>query len=694
MTSKKKYLVTAALPYANGSPHLGHLTEYIMADIYTRALKACGHETYFLCASDAHGTPIELNAKNQGISPELLVENSRTDQLTQFSRYDINFDAFGSTHDPDNQELVERAFRDLTDAGHIERREIMGNFCPKDERFLPDRFIRGSCPRCRAEEQYGDVCEKCGATYQPTDLVGASCALCQTTPIQKPSEHLFFRLSDKACVAFLREWIDSGVLQDDVANYVRSWVEGGLKDWCISRDGPYHGFAIPNEPNKFFYVWLDAPIAYLAQAQVIARRQNKKLLELWQDPDVEIEHIIGKDIMYFHTLFWPAVLHAWGLRTPSRVHVHGMLTVNGEKMSKSRGTFIKAQALADCVDPQAVRFYFACKHSAQTSDLDLSFEDFVARVNAELVNKHVNLFSRVTQFVRQKLGGSYARLLFAAEDAQQEARQGPPDFSDLLDLARRAVHVCRKIEAAYRGRDLGLAMRELALLADIGNEAVQARRPWDELKSNPEAARLTCTFAAHICFALTQYLAPVIPRLAQDLATLLGMQAIPPIDSTQLFTWEAKSVGPAARVFERIDAKALDVLVVPEAGAQNLPVASRSAPASAEVSEKDRITIDTFLSSELRIGRVLAAERVPKSKKLLRLQVDLGESRPRQIMAGLAEHCAPEELVDKQVVVVANLKPAKIMGELSEGMILAGEDERTLAIVAPSTSLSPGSRVR
>ena len=542
-----------------------------------------------------------------------------------------------------------------------------------------------------------------------TDLKEPRCTLCGNTPIIKKSTHVFFTLSAKENAEFLRAWIDSGALQPDIANYVRTWIEGGLRDWCISRDGPYFGFAIPDRPGKFFYVWLDAPFGYIASSAEWARAHNVSLDSLWRSPGTRIEHIIGKDIVYFHTLFWPAVLNAVGYNLPTKVHVHGMLTVNGEKMSKTRGTFVNAATFAEHVEPQALRYYYASKYGAESGDLDLSFEDLIYKVNGELVNKHANLFSRVSQFLSQKLENRLGDLPFPAVSAQQ-ASTGD---NSMLDQARRVVESCRRMQQLYRAREFSQVVRELGVVADIGNEFMQNAKPWDQLKSDPEAARLTCTFVINVCHALAMYLWPIIPRFAEAGARGLGC-SIERMDASLLFAERNRPLGVFERMFDRIDKKATDAII--EASKQSLapqkpvtaPVqAAKAAAAVAKPAEpptkaeaptptgpKEPITMEQFQTVDLRVGLVRRAEPVAKSKKLMRLEIDLGEPELRQVVAGIAHVYRPEQLVDTRVVVVANLKPATLMGVESRGMVLAANDGQALTLVRPEAALPPGSQVR
>lgn len=688
----KRTLVTAALPYANGSIHLGHLVEYGLVDMYVRARKALGEDVAYICADDAHGTPIEINARKKGIAPEELVAQFYAEHQRDFDRFEIAFDNFGTTHCEENKNIVEQVYQTLKERDDIDERDLDGNWCEKDQRFLPDRFIKGECPRCKSADQYGDVCEKCGATYSPTELKDPFCVLCGQKPVVKKSRHLFFKLSQDKHVAFLKSWIDSGVLQEDVANYVRNWIEQGLRDWCISRDGPYFGFPIPDMVNKFFYVWLDAPLEYVASSVEWGRRNNLDLKQLWQSQETQIEHVIGKDIMYFHTLFWPAVLHAIGWNLPKQIHVHGMLTVNGEKMSKSRGTFINANTFAQHIDPQALRYFYAGKYSAQNQDMDFSFDDFLARINGELVNKHANLFSRVSQFLHQKLDAKIGDLPFS----QKQSQQAPIGDKSILDLAQQVVQHGRHIEALYQKREIGQVVRELTAIADIGNEFMQSQKPWDLLKSDPEKARLVCTFVVNVCYAIAMYIEPILPSFAKAGMRIIGAHFEHPVrmDAAYLFAQRSRQIGQIERLFERIERQAIEKVV--QASVQQVPQSDPKA-ARVTVTEDEQITYDEFSKVKMRVGTIVEAQRVAKSKKLLRLMVDLGEDKPRQIISGLFPFYEPQTLLQTQVIVVANLKPTKLMGLVSEGMILAAEAQKPteqLAVSRVDKLLPPGSVVR
>lgn len=697
----QRIIVTAGLPYANGSLHLGHLVEYSQADMYVRALRALGEDALYICGADTHGTPIQVNAEKQGIPPLELALRYHREHQRDFARYDIHFDHYSHSHSEANRSLVDDIYRKLCDGGHIYTRDIEGMWDEAAKRFLPDRFIRGTCPVCHTPDQYGDVCENCRSTYTPRDLIEPRSVLSGESPVPRSTKHVFFRLSSDENVQFLRRWTESGALPRDTLNYVRSWLDEGLKDWDISRDAPYFGFEIPDEPGQFFYVWFDAPLCYAATSAEWGEKHGVSFDNLWRNPKATaIEHVIGKDIVYFHTLFWPAVLNAVGMTLPRRVHVHGMLTVDGVKMSKSRGTFIRAEVFANHIDPQALRFYLASKYGSGSEDLDLSLDDFVTRINAELVNKHANLFSRAAQFLHRNLDNRLGDLPFSPDDAQVEAEpQASTAHGPLIDLARRVIAHARRVETLYRAREFALAMRELAAIADIGNETMQARKPWDEIKNDREAARLTITFALNVCHALAMYLSPIVPRFADAGARILGVK-LNGIDSTALFSLRNRKIGAMERLFERITPKTMVRIV--EASKENLPDAEASAASAATRGSSKpgarqkagaQIALDDFKRLELRVGRIDSVQAVPKSDRLLKLIIELGEERPRQIISGIAERYAPQELVGAHVVVVANLPVAKIRGVESQGMILAAGDGKELEIVRVGSSLPPGTPV-
>lgn len=682
----KRIIVTAGLPYANGNLHIGHLVEYCQADMYVRALKGLGENALYICAADTHGTPIELNAAKQGVEPIELATRYNELQQKDFAKFGVEFDQYSISHSESNRELVNEVYQKLKDGGHIFTREVEGMWDEKAQRFLPDRFIKGTCPICGTPEQYGDVCEHCKSTYSPKDLKDPRSVLTGTVPVVKTTEHVFFRLSAEEHVSFLREWTKSGTLPDDQKNYVADWIDKGLMDWDISRDGPYFGFEIPDQDNQFFYVWFDAPLCYAATSREWGDANGVPFDQLWMNEDeTVIEHIIGKDIVYFHTLFWPAMLRAAGMTLPRKVHVHGMLTVDGVKMSKSRGTFINASVFAEHIEPEALRFYLASKYGAGSEDLDLSLDDFVTRVNAELVNKHANLFSRAAQFLNRNLEGTLSDLPFTAAEAQDS---GETD-NELLRLAREVVTRARKVESLYRGREFALAMRELGAIADIGNEYMQGQKPWDQVKTDPEAARLTLSFALNVCHALAIYLRPIVPKFAAAGARILNVDASR-LDASELFTLRSRKIGDMERLFDRIDKKAVNKIV--EASKDGL--APAETPKKKATATPGVITIQDFTKVELKVGLVESVETVPKSDKLLKLMVNLGEAEPRQIVSGIAPHYGAADLVGKRVIVVSNLAPAKLRGVESQGMILAAGEGDLLEVVFLQRELPPGTVVR
>jgi methionyl-tRNA synthetase len=669
MTSRT--LVTSGLPYANGSIHLGHLVEYLQTDIYARALRLSGRDVMYVCGDDTHGTPIEVSAQKKGIKPEELVAQIEKEHVADFAKFDIAFDGFYGTHHPVNEKYAVEFYDALKKKGWIERRSVEQLYCEKDKRFLPDRFVKGICPKCGTADQYGDVCESCGSTYQPTDLKQARCVLCGTTPVLKKSEHAFFQL-EKARKP-ITDWLDSpGRVQPEIRNFIETWLKEGLRDWDITREPPYFGFSVPDMPGQYFYVWLDAPIGYIGATHRTAERLGKNVEDYWRGPagETEIVHVIGKDIVYFHALFWPALLSAAGFTLPHKLHVHGMLRVNGEKMSKTRGTFINAKTFAEHLDPQYLRFYYATKLSAKVEDIDLSFDDFVNRINAELVNKIVNLYSRVVPF----LGKLEGRL-------SKDARKDSPEAKDVARLLAEA-------QKGFTSFDHAHAMQQVLQIADIGNKYFQDSKPWEKMKADPEAARDICTFVVNVCKAVTIGIKPVLPKLAAETEKML---AIDPVDfRSPLFDLVDRKIGETQRLIERIDMDAVNKIV--DASKQSLP---GEAPKAAVEPVKAEITYDQFALVDLRAGKIQSAERVPKSEKLLKLMVDVGEAALRQVIAGIGLAYQPEQLIGKTVVVCVNLKPAKLMGHESRGMILAaGPGGKDLVVTELPAATPVGTAVK
>jgi methionyl-tRNA synthetase len=666
----KRILVTSALPYANGSIHLGHLVEYVQTDVFVRFLRLVGDDAIYVCADDTHGTPIEMRASQEGIAPEELVARYHEEHQKDFKDFDIKFDFYGSTHQEENRRWAEQIFTNLQKAGLVYEKEIEQLYSVAAQRFLPDRYVRGTCPKCGAEDQYGDSCEKCNSTYRPTDLVNPRCAITGTTPELRRSSHFFVRIAHYADA--LSEWVASpGRLQPETRNFVEAWLKEGLRDWDISRDPPYFGFTIPGTADKYFYVWLDAPIGYVSTTDRWCQANGRDVeADYWRagDDEVEIHHFIGKDIVYFHTLFWPAMLMASELRLPDAIHVHGFLKVDGEKMSKTRGTFINARTYLDHLDPQYLRYYFSSKLSGRAEDLDLSFEDFVNRVNAELVNKIVNLASRSIQFVSKRLDGRLGTV--------------PADGRELLDslLARLP-----DVEAAYRKVDYATALRIACEVAEQGNLYFQQQAPFHAIKTDAEAARGICTTAVNVCRIVAAIVAPVVPSLAERIFAMLQS----PLRWSELATpLENTAIGPFQRLLDRVDAKAIDRII--EASKE-----TKEEPDEAPDLEPET-DYESFMKTDLRVARVVKAETVKKSKKLLRLTLDVGPLGERNVLSGIRlSYPEPERLEGKKVVLVANLAPRKMMGELSQGMVLAagGSDDQVRLVELPADT-PPGDRVK
>ena len=664
----RRILVTSALPYANGSIHLGHLVEYIQTDIWVRFQKLRGNECLYFCADDTHGTPVMIRARKEGVAPEVLVQKMHDEHLSDFKGFLIEFDNYHSTHSEENRLLSEEVYLKNRDAGHIHTATVRQAYCQKDAMFLPDRFIRGVCPHCGAEDQYGDACEVCSATYSPLDLKQAGCALCGDKPVERESEHFFFKLADFE--PFLREWTASGALQIQMSNKLEEWFQAGLKDWDISRDGPYFGFQIPDAPGKFFYVWLDAPIGYMASSQDYFQRMGGGFDDYWRRSEqTEVYHFIGKDILYFHTLFWPAMLKGAGFRIPTGVFAHGFLTVNGQKMSKSRGTFINARNYLEFLDPEYLRYYYAGKLTSRVDDLDLNLEDFVLRVNSDLVGKVVNLASRTASFVHKRFQGRLA-------DA----------YPDDNGLHRRFVAAAETIGALYEAREFARAMRTIMALADEANRFIEEHAPWRLAKEGQdEALQSVCTIALNLFRILMLYLSPVVPALAQKANDFLDL---PP------WSWDGcrePLFGTTIKKFQhlmvRVDPKKIAALL--KASAESPP----PPPASGEKAAAE-IEIDAFDQVDLRVARVCEAESVPGADKLLRLTLDLGTLGRRTVFAGIKSAYEPRTLVGRLTVVVANLKPRQMKFGLSEGMVLAaGPGGKSLFLLAPDSGAEPGMRI-
>ena len=674
----RRLLVTSALPYANGALHLGHALEYIQTDIWVRYQRLRGHDCLFVCASDAHGTPIMLKARQEGIAAEDLIARVSVEQARDFADLDVSIDNFHTTHSPESRELTEEIYRRLLAGGHIRRATIRQAYDEQAGMFLPDRYVRGTCPRCGTADQYGDSCESCGATYSPSDLKDPVSVLSGTTPVERESEHLFFKLGDFEPV--LREWTGSGRLQPAVTAKLEEWFRAGLRDWDISRDAPYFGFEIPGEKDKYFYVWLDAPIGYLASFLNLCRRRSLAFDDYWQPgSEAEVHHFIGKDIVYFHTLFWPAVLHGAGMRMPTAVYAHGFLTVNGQKMSKSRGTFIMARTWLNHLPAEYLRYYFASRLGPGVEDLDLNLDEFAVKVNSDIVGKLVNIASRCAGFIARGSDG-----MLAAELPEPE-------------LYGEFVAAADRIGAAYEARDLALVVREVMALADQANLYIDKQKPWLMAKDPARAGAVqgVCTQGLNLFRLLVLYLKPVLPRLAADAERFLGLsaQGWPDLGKPLLGT----RIGAYQPLATRVDPAATKAMLAEAAEAAGGAAKTVAAPAAASTSEQtaaETISIEEFAKLDLRIARIESAAQVEGADKLLELVVDLGGER-RTVFAGIRQAYEPGQLEGRLVVVVANLAPRKMRFGVSEGMVLAaGPGGEDIFLLAPDSGALPGMKVK
>jgi len=672
----RKILVTSALPYANGSIHLGHLVEYIQTDIWVRFQKMQGHTVHYVCADDTHGTPIMLRAEKEGITPEALIESVHQEHAADFAEFLVNFDNYYSTNAPENKTLSQSIYKKLKAAGKIATKTIEQFYDPVKNMFLPDRFIKGECPKCHAKDQYGDSCEVCGATYNPTELINAYSAVSGAAPIRKETEHYFFKLSE--CEDFLKEWTRSGTLQGEAANKMGEWFESGLNDWDISRDAPYFGFEIPDAPGKYFYVWLDAPIGYMASFMNLCAKQGLDFDEYWQaDATTELYHFIGKDILYFHALFWPATLEFSGHRKPTKIFSHGFLTVNGEKMSKSRGTFITARSYLDHIkNPEYLRYYYAAKLNSSMEDIDLSLDDFVARVNSDLVGKYINIASRTAGFINKRFAGKL---------------QSTADNMEVSEIKSAAT----LIASAYEAREYGKAIREIMRLADIANGYVADKAPWVMAKQEGQDAELqqVCSAALEMFRLLTLYLKPVLPKLALEIEQFLNIPALT-WESVDLSLVEGHGINAYEHLITRIEPTLIAAMT--EANKENLTAtAPVLAPIAPVLAEAEYISIDDFAKVDLRIAKIVNAEHVEGAEKLLKLTLDIGETTTRQVFAGIKSAYDPATLVGRLTVMVANLAPRKMKFGMSEGMVLAASDERGGPfILSPDAGAQFGMRVK
>ncbi|ASK34451.1 methionine--tRNA ligase [Alloalcanivorax mobilis] len=673
----RKILVTSALPYANGPIHLGHLLEYIQTDIWVRFQKLRGEQCLYVCADDAHGTAIMLKAEENGVTPEQQIATVKADHERDFADFQIRFDNYYSTHSPENRAFSEMIFQRNKDAGYILEKEITQLYDPEKGMFLSDRFVRGTCPKCGATDQYGDNCEVCGATYSPSDLIDPYSAVSGATPVEKQTIQLFFDLP--RFEPLLREWTRSGSLQEGVANKLQEWIED-LQPWDISREAPYFGFEIPGYPGKYFYVWLDAPIGYMASFKNLCDREGWDFDEYWKaDSDAELYHFIGKDIINFHGLFWPAMLDGAGLRKPTAIFSHGFVTVNGAKMSKSRGTFIKARTYLDHLNPEYLRYYFAAKLNSRVDDFDLNLEDFAQRVNTDLVGKVVNIASRTGNFVA-KFGGNLG-----------------PDLDNPL-LVREAQEAAERIATFYEQREFSKAMREIMTLADHANVYIAEKAPWTLAKEEGRDKEVlaVCATALNVFRLLVLYLKPVLPELAARAEAFLNIAPLTWADHQQLLL--EHDINKFSAMMARVDMAQIESMLndSKDTHTRAEPKAqAATSDAAADDDSADTITLDDFLKVKLRVARVSRAAHVDGADKLLQLTLDVGEWGERNVFAGIKAKYRPEELEGRLVVLVANLAPRKMKFGLSEGMVLAaGPGGEDIFLLAPDSGAQPGMEVR
>lgn len=670
----KKILVTCALPYANGSIHLGHMLEHIQADIWVRYQRMRGHEVHFICADDAHGTPIMLKAQQMGIQPEEMIAEMSHEHQQDFAGFGISYDNYHSTHSEENRELASLIYHRLKENGFIKKRTISQLYDPEKGMFLPDRFVKGTCPKCKSPDQYGDNCEVCGATYSPTELIDPKSVVSGATPVMRDSEHFFFDLP--AFSDMLQAWTRSGALQEQVANKMQEWFESGLQQWDISRDAPYFGFEIPDAAGKYFYVWLDAPIGYMGSFKNLCdKRGDLDFDEFWRkDSTTELYHFIGKDIVYFHSLFWPAMLEGSNFRKPTNLFVHGYVTVNGAKMSKSRGTFIKAGTYLQYLDADCLRYYYAAKLSSRIDDIDLNLEDFVQRVNADIVNKVVNLASRNAGFISKRFGGQLADKL-----------ADPALYQTFVDAAA-------SIEEAYASRETSRAIREIMALADLANRYVDEQAPWVVAKQEGRGADLQaiCSMGINLFRILMTYLKPVLPALTERTEAFLNRELAwdtiaQPLLGHQVNTFKA--------LFNRIDLDKVNEMV--NSSKEDMATAKVVTGPLADNPIQETITFDDFAKVDMRIALIKSAEFVEGSDKLLKLQLDLG-GESRQIFSGIrSAYPEPKLLEGRLTIMVANLAPRKMRFGVSEGMVMAaGPGGKEIFLLSPDSGAQPGMQVK
>lgn len=701
---RKNIIVTTALPYANGEVHIGHLLEHVQADIWTRTLRMEGHDAHLLSADDTHGTPIMIRAREDGITPEQLIAKAAAEHVADFRDFEVHHAIYSSTNSPENKALCEEFYGKMKSKGHIDVRPVEQLFCPHDKMFLPDRFVVGTCPKCSSPNQYGDSCDVCGSTYNPSELKNPACYICGTAPVKKSSDHYFFKLNDFK--QYLIDWLPKHTAEE-VGNKMMEWFKEDLRDWDISRDEPYFGFAIPGAPGKFFYVWVDAPMGYVSTTKVWAAQNGRNFDDYWRREDfAEVYHFIGKDITYFHTLFWPALLKSADFRTPTRVCVHGFLTVNGEKMSKSKGTMMPIRVYLNHLNPMYLRYYYATKLNSHVEDLDLNMDDFVQRVNSDLVGKITNLASRGAQMLQKKFGGQ----MTAPEDAG-------------LALITRGQGILESVAKHFHEREFSKALTELRTLADEANRYFDEKAPWKAPASEDASTQQVLTTTLNLFRLLAIGLTGVMPEYGRKSAELFSEGRT----GTEAYHWEdARKILANVKVREyqhlasRIDPlKIKDMLAesvkvnaelaekrakaraaskpagAPPSSAATAPANTAAKPAATAGDSTGMIEIDDFMKIDLRIGKVVSAEEIPEANKLLRLQIDIGEEKPRQIIAGIKASYKAADLAGRSVLVVANLKPRQMKFGMSEGMVLAASnDQQQLFVLSPDQGAAVGSRVK
>lgn len=670
--SDKSMIVTAALPYANGEIHLGHLVEYLQADYWTRFQKMRDKDCRYFCADDTHGTPIMVAARKKGITPEELIAASKERHLKDFTDFQIKFDNFASTNTETNKELCGQIFKAIEKEGHIDTRPVKQAFCEHDNMFLPDRFIKGICPKCGAEDQYGDSCDSCGATYGTTELKEAACIVCGNSPVEKESEHVFFKLNDFK--EYLENWLKSNI-STEVSNKMLEWFDDELRDWDISRDAPYFGFEIPGYPGKYFYVWVDAPVGYMASVKDWAKENDRDFENYWNNSD--IYHFIGKDIVYFHTLFWPAMLKASKWNSPKNVFVHGMLTVNGVKMSKSKGTFINARTYLKHLDPTYLRYYYACKFNSSMEDVDLNLEDFTQRVNSDLVGKITNLASRGAQMLAKRIDGKMGEL-----------------DKDASSIVKMAQDKSKEISELYDAREFSKAIRVIRDIADEANRYFDEKAPWKSIKEDVEGTRKVLTSTLNLFRILAIYLKPIMPDYAIKVEQLFGEENYKWNDIENLL--ENHQIGSYEHLASRVDPKKVEAMVEDsKAEAPKKEAKKKKEKKKSKDETPSEIEFDDFMKVDLRVAKIIEADHVEGAEKLLRLKLDIGELGTKQVFAGIKAAYDPKDLNGRLTVMVANLKPRKMKFGMSEGMVLAagpGGDE--LYILSPDSGSKPGQRLK